>query len=441
MSTLPKDSAIGVKIYELAQELFPISRSLTGNGVRETLRRLRVRLPSLDILEVPSGTPCFDWTVPNEWNIRDAWIIDPTGQKIVDFKKSNLHVVGYSIPVDKTLSLEELQKHLISLPDQPNAIPYATSYYKEDWGFCVSDNMRRSLAPGTYKVHIDSTLQPGCLTYGELVLPGKSRQEVLLSANICHPSLANNELSGPTVTTFLAQWLTALHDRFYTYRILFIPETIGAILYLSQHLDYLKEHVIAGFVITCVGDDRTYSFVPSRKGGTLADRVALHVLGHLYPAFKRYSFLDRGSDERQYCAPSVDLPVVSVMRSKYWTYPEYHNSLDNLDFVTPSGLQGAYNALQHCLLCIEKNATLRSTTFCEPQLGKRGLYRTLSVAAGKAPPKHILDVIAYSDGEADLIDIADGLRTPAWELFDIVETLKNHGLLTAVKEPSANNGA
>jgi aminopeptidase-like protein len=419
----------GEEIYSLAQQLFLICRSLTGDGVRKTLRLIKNQLPELEIHEVPSGTGCFDWTVPDEWNINDAYIIDPDGNKIADFRQNNLHVAGYSIPVDKTVSLDELQNHLYSLPEKQDAIPYITSYYKKHWGFCITDKQRRTLKQGRYRVRIDSSLKPGHLTYAELIIRGQSSQEIFLSTYICHPSLANNELSGPCVTAYLAKWLRSLEHRRYTYRIIFIPETIGSIYYLSRNLEYLKEHVIAGFNVSCVGDERTYSFLPSRQGNTLADRVALHVLKHIYPDFKRYSFLDRGSDERQYCSPGVDLPVVLVGRSKYEQYPEYHTSKDNMDFITPEGLYGGYNAIRQCLICLEHNEKLKTTVLCEPQLGRRGLYPSANSKVSREQLKPMMDLIAYADGTNDLLGIADLIGREIWSLFEIVNKLKNEKLL------------
>ena len=304
--TIDDATSWGDSMYSLAERLFPINRSLTGGGVRETLAILSefVQHPSsqLQVHEVPTGTPCFDWTVPKEWRIRQAWIEAPDGRRIVDFADSNLHVVGYSEPVDAVLPLEELDKHLYSLPEQPGVIPYVTSYYKERWGFCIPDDLRRSLVQGDYRVHIDSELFDGSLTYGELKIPGDQEQEIFLSTYVCHPSMANNELSGPCVTVHLARWLQSLTRR-YSYRIVFIPETIGSILYLSRNHEELREKVVAGFNVSCVGDDRVYSYLPSRDGNTVADRVAQHVLHHTDPEYCRYSFLDRGSDERQYLQP------------------------------------------------------------------------------------------------------------------------------------------
>lgn len=435
---------IGESIHALARELFPICRSITGDGVRQTLRIIQRELPDLKIFEVASGVRCFDWTVPFEWNIRDAYILDPQGHKIVDFKQHNLHVVGYSIPVDQTVSLEELQQHLHSLPELPDAIPYVTSYYLERWGFCLTHRQRERLKPGNYRVRIDSALEPGHLTYGEWILPGESDREIFLSTYVCHPSMGNNELSGPTVTTYLAKWLLGLEKRRYTYRIIFIPETIGSILYVSRNLQQLKERVAAGFNVNCIGDERTYSYLPSRKGDALSDRVAQHVLRHLYPAFKRYSYLDRKSDERQYCSPGVDLPVASVMRSSYWHYPEYHTSKDDLTVITPAGLAGGFEALRLCLMCLERNETLKVSVMCEPQLGRRGLYPTLSIGGGsagevfdKVTAYDILNLLAYSDGSLDLLKIADIIGKPFWDLFKIVDALKQEGILECASDETS----
>jgi len=427
-------TGIGSEIYGLACELFPICRSLTGEGVRETLAILKRELPLLSLHEVPSGTICFDWTVPDEWNIRDAFVIDPDGRKIIDFKDSNLHVVGYSEPVNKLVNLDELQKHLYSLPEIPEAIPYVTSYYARRWGFCLADSQRRSLRPGDYHVVIDSTLAPGSLTYGELIIPGESKSEILLSTYICHPSMANNELSGPVVTCFLAKWLLSLKRRRHTFRVIFIPETIGSILYISRHLDELKRNVVGGFNITTAGDERCYSYLPSRKGNTLSDRIALHVLKHEAGEFVRYSFLQRGSDERQYCSPGVDLPICSIMRSKYGTYPEYHSSLDNLQFISAEGLEGSYRCLRHSISCFENNEVLRTCITCEPQMGRRGLYPTLGTRENHGKVSRMMNLLAYADGTRDLLDVCEIIGCPMWEMFDTVETLKQNGLLRPATE-------
>lgn len=425
------DEKIGDFCFSLAQDLFPICRSLTGPGVRETLAHLGKYLPGLTVHEVPSGTHAFDWTVPDEWTIREAYITDESGKRIVDFKAHNLHVVGYSEPVDQWLDLEELDKHLYTLPDQPDAIPYITSYYSRRWGFCLTHEQRKTLKSGRYRVVVDSELKPGVLNYAELILPGQSDQEVFLSTYICHPSMANNELSGPVVTTALARWLMSLNDRRYTYRIVFIPETIGSIVYLSRNMEHMKRHVVAGFNITCIGDDRCYSYLPSRAGNTLSDRAALHVLKQISPNFKRYTWLDRGSDERQYCAPGVDLPIATIMRSKYGEYPEYHTSLDDLTLVTPSGLEGGFTALQQSIEAIENDVRLKVAVFGEPQLGKRGLYPTLSTKETGAQVSAMMNLISYCDGTQTLLDIAEIIDEPVSKLVTILRPLLKEGLIHA----------
>jgi aminopeptidase-like protein len=383
-------------------------------------------------VEVPTGTKCFDWEVPKEWNIKDAYIITPNGNKICDFKNSNLHVVGYSAPINQVITLDELQEHLYSLPEQPDAIPYITSYYEERWGFCITQREREQLTPGEYQVFIDSELKDGSLTYGELIIPGGSEKEIFISSYLCHPSMANNELSGPVVSTFLAKWIKELEHRKYTYRIIIIPETIGSITYLSRNHQSLKQNVVAGFNITCIGDDRAYSYLPSRHGNTLSDKVALHVLKHMQPKFVRYSFLDRGSDERQYCSPGMDLPVCSVMRTKYGCYPEYHTSLDDLNLVTPTGLFGGYEVLTRIIECLEMDELLLSTVLCEPQLGKRGLYPTISTKSIRSEVINMMNYLTYCDGLSSNLEIAEKINVPLWELRETIGKLKREGVLKAV---------
>ena len=416
----------------LIRKLFPICRSITGNGVRQTLKIIKEIIP-ITIHEVSSGTKVFDWEIPNEWNIKDAYVKDENGNRVIDFQKSNLHVVGYSVPVDKWITLSELQENLHSLPEQPNAIPYVTSYYKERWGFCISHDERLKLKDGKYHVFIDSTLEKGSLTYGEYIIKGETEQEVFLSTYICHPSMANNELSGPVVASFIGKWL-ASQTRRYTYRIVFIPETIGSITYLSQHLEELRENVLVGFNLSCIGDDKAYSYVASPYENTLADKVASNVLSFKHPDFIKYSFLDRGSDERQYCSPGVDLPLVTLCRSKYGEYPEYHTSLDNLDFVTPDGLLGGYGLVQDCINVIENNRVFRVTCYGEPQLGKRGLYPNLSTKKSGTSVSTMMDFISYADGNNDLLQISNIIGKPVQEIVPIVEKLLEAGLLEIVKE-------
>lgn len=423
---------IGKQMYMLCARLFPICRSITGEGFRQSLDILREYLPELQIHHVPSGTKVFDWEVPLEWNIRDAYIIDPDGNKLCDFKENNLHIVGYSVPVDLDLSLAELQPHLYSLPNQPTAIPYITSYYKARWGFCLPHELREKLKEGTYHVFIDSDLAPGNLSYGELILPGEQREEIFFSTYLCHPSMANNELSGPVLATFLARWLKTIAERRFSYRIIIIPETIGSITYLSKNLAVMKQNIIAGFNITCVGDEMDYSYLSSRFGDTLADKVALHVLKHTHPEFKPYTFMDRGSDERQYCSPGVDLPVCSMMRSKYHEYPEYHTSLDDLSFISPAGLSGSFAIYQKAIQCLEANEKLKGTVLCEPQLGKRGLYPTISTKDTAKLVKNMMNILAYADGTRTSLELAELIGVPLWEILPTINTLIREGLLEVI---------
>jgi aminopeptidase-like protein len=409
-------------IFDLAETLFPLNRSLTGNGVRETLAIIKRMIPKLKIIEVASGTKAFDWTIPFEWNIKSAYLVGPDGKKFCDYSENNLHLVGYSEPVSKKLKLDELQLHLHSLPKQPNAIPYVTSYYENNWGFCISQNDRDKLLDGEYKVYIEGTKSKGSFTYGELILEGKSKKEILISTYVCHPSMANNEVSGICVTTFLAKWISEQTDRFYTYRIIFIPETIGSIYYLSRHKKYLKKKVIAGFNVTCIGDDRNYSYLPSRNGQTISDKIAKHVLHRIDPSFRIYSWNDRGSDERQYCAPKIDLPVATIMRTKYGDYPEYHTSLDTLGtVVTKEGLQGGLNALKDALLCLESNYYPFAVHDCEPHLRKRNLSPKISIKSNYSNSKLLLDILTWSDGTNSVLDIAEKI---GHHMLDIIPYLK-----------------
>ena len=427
--------AIYDEMYALCARLFPICRSITGAGVRKTLQILQEICPSMTLHEVPTGTQVFDWTVPKEWNIRDAWIKNSKGEKILDFKKTNLHVVGYSIPVDKIVTREELLTLIYTQSDQPYAIPYVTSYYKERYGFCMTQNQKDSLHDDDYHIYIDSELKEGSLTYSEIYVPSTEgkEEEIFLSTYICHPSMANNELSGPAVTIYLAKWLLAQKKRRYNYRIIFIPETIGAITYLSRYLPEMKKRVKAGFNISCVGDDRTYSYVSSRYGNTLADKVAKNILSFTYPKYKTYSFLQRGSDERQYNAPGVDLPVCAVCRSKYGEYPEYHTSKDDMRLISPAGLGGAYDVYRDMIKALEYNHIYRVQCLCEPQLGKRGLYPTVSQKGSYDDVKGMTNLIAYADGTNDLIDISNIIGVTINTLIPIVNKLLENRLIESVE--------
>jgi len=422
---------IGSEIHNFARELWSINRSLTGEGVRETLKKISKHLPNLEIKSVPSQTKVFDWTVPKEWEIKEAYIISPSGQKICDFSDNNLHLLGYSAPFKGKITLDELKEHLYTLPDQPDAIPYTTSYYEERWGFCLTQKQFDSLEEGLYSVVINSKLFDGVLNYGELLIKGKSDQEVFLSTYICHPSMANNELSGPTVVTFLAKWLEQIDELEYSCRIVFIPETIGSITYLSINHEIMRKNIFAGFNVSCVGDDRAYSYVPSRNGNTISDVVAKHVLKWTDANYVKYSWFDRGSDERQYCAPGIDLPIASILRTKYHKYPEYHTSLDDLEnVVTPKGLDGGYSAILRAIEAIQNNKKYKVTVFCEPQMGKRGLWPTLSTIESAKPARLMMDLISLCDGTTSLLEIAERLNVPIWDLYGLVDKLKSHGLIS-----------
>ena len=422
---------LGQEMMELMARLFPICRSITGDGVRETLKVLRERI-DLKIEEVPSGYKAFDWKVPREWNIRDAYVKNERGERVIDFKESNLHVVSYSVPVSATMTLEELRPHLYPKPELPDAVPYLTSYYDESWGFCLSQRQLDAMPEGRYEVLIDSSLTDGHLTYADAVLPGKSEREILFSTYICHPSMANNELAGPVLAAFLYQLLAQCELR-YTYRFAFVPETIGALVYLSKHGDHLRRNLEAGYVVTCVGDDGPFTFKRSRQGDTVADKVAEHCLRRLGEAseVKVLDFFPSGSDERQYCSPGFDLPVGSLMRSMYGTYPEYHTSLDNMEFVSAEGIAGALKAYLRLVQAHELNAMYVNTSpYGEPQLSRRGLYPKLG-AQTHIPEavERMMYLLAYSDGTKDLVDIANLAGRPAWEFAPEILALQDAGLL------------
>ncbi|HEB9308786.1 TPA: DUF4910 domain-containing protein [Campylobacter coli] len=421
----------GKAMYELAKELFPIPRSITGQGFRASLEILNKTLGEniLKFHSVKSGTRVFDWIVPDEWNAKEAYIITPEGKKICDFKKHNLHLLNYSEAIDKEMELEELEKHLYSIEEMPDAIPYVTSYYKRRWGFCITHNERKNLKKGLYKVFIDAKHdENGVLNYADFIIPStqNSKDEILLSTYLCHPSMANNELSGPIVAIFLAKWLLGLKERKYNYRFVIIPETIGSIVYLNKHLDHLKKHVKAGFVLSCLGDDNAYSLIHTPKENTLSDKVAMHTLKNK-ENFKDFSFLERGSDERQYCSPLINLPITCVCRTRFGDYKEYHTSKDDLTFISAKGLKGALKAMQEVIMNLEINEIYQITTFCEPNLGKRGLYHTLNQGITKKPIS--TDFLAYCDGKNDVLDIASKLNIQAYELKELVDKIKIYGLI------------
>ena len=425
--------SMGDEMYAWAAELFPLNRSLTGDGVRKTLAFIKSHFNNLEIHEVPSGTPAFDWNIPNEWSVNDGFISDLDGNKLIDFTLNNLHVMGYSSPVNKIVSRAELEPHLHSIPSQPDAIPYVTSYYKENYGFCLSQIQRDTLGDGPFQIFIDSKLFAGSLTYGELFIPGQSEEEVLFSTYVCHPQLANNELSGPVVSMGLANYISSLSSRRYSYRFLFTVETIGSIYYISKHLEEMKKNIVAGWVLTCIGDNRNFSYVPTRNGNSFTDKISRRVLKDLDQKYIEYSWLDRGSDERQYCSPGVDLPIGSLMRTKYGEYPEYHTSLDNLDVISPEGLQGGLEMLQSAVRILESNNRWEIKTKCEPQLGKRGLYPNISTKSSWGEIQNQMNVISFLDGDHDLMQIADNCRISFDEVIKILEKLKQAELVAFAK--------
>ncbi|HEG2581052.1 TPA: DUF4910 domain-containing protein [Campylobacter lari] len=419
-------------MYELACELFPICRSITGAGFRQSLKILDEAMGGgiLKIHSIASESKVFDWEVPAEWEINNAYIITPNGEKICDFKQNNLHVLNYSTGIDTELNLASLQEHLYSIEEMPDAIPYVTSYYKRRWGFCIKHEDRVKLKEGKYKVFIDAKHhENGVLNYADLLIPStqETKDEILISTYLCHPSMANNELSGPVVAVFLAKWLLELKEREYNYRFVFIPETIGSIVYLSKHLKHLQKYTKAGFVLSCIGDDNAYSLIRTPSENTLADKVALHTLKDKNN-FKEFSFLDRGSDERQYCSPLVNLPVVGICRSKYLEYKEYHTSKDDLNFISEEGLQGGLKAMQEIIMNLEVNEIYQNTIFCEPNLGKRDLYHTINTSSTNDIPISC-NFLAYCDGKNDVLDIASKLDMQAYKLKDLIEKLKFHGLI------------
>lgn len=419
---------VGRRIHAMVEELYPICRSITGDGLRETLRRIGARIP-LDIHEVPSGTEVFDWTVPKEWNIRDACVKNANGERVIDFRSSNLHVVNYSVPVRARLPLRELKKHLHTLPARPDWIPYRTSYYREEWGFCLTQRQLDALPEGEYEVVIDSSLESGSLTYGECVLPGETTDEVLISTHCCHPSLCNDNLSGIAVATFLAQELLAKPRRL-TYRFLFIPGTIGSITWLSRN-EPIVPRVKHGLVLACVGDGGDFSYKKSRRGDAQIDRAMMHVLSRRGRAHQIRDFSPYGYDERQYCSPGFNLPVGCLNRTPHGCFAEYHTSADNLEFVTAEALEGSMRLCVELFELLEKDVRyVNLNPRCEPQLGRRGLYREL----GGHPDAEqrelaILWVLNLSDGSHSLLDIAERSNLNFSMISEVAAELSRHGLL------------
>jgi len=417
--------ATGREMHDLMQELFPLNRSLTGEGVRATLAAIARTLP-LELVETPTGTEIFDWTVPREWNVREAWIETPDGRRIADFSRSNLHLLGYSVPVDATLPLAELREHLFTHPDDPDLVPYRTAYWAERWGFCLARRELDALPDGDYRVHVDATLEPGSLVYGELRLEGESEEEFLLSTYVCHPSLANDNLSGVVVLAALGEALRGRTLR-YTYRLLWSPGTVGPLCWLARNRDRL--HLVRnGLVVSCVGDPGGFTYKRSRRGDAEVDAAAAHVLATSGAPHSLRPWSPLGGDERQFCSPGFDLPVGAFSRSPADAFPEYHSSADDLELVRPEALEQSLATLLEIVGAVERNAAYRNLSpYGEPQLGRRGLYR--SVGGGSSAEEALLWVLSLSDGGHTLLDVAARSGLPFAAVADAADRLEAAGLL------------
>lgn len=455
---------IGLNIYNFSKKIFNINRSLTGEGNRKTLNLIKKEIKTLKLKSFPSNKKVFDWTIPLEWKINDGYIITPDKKKICDFKKNFLHVISYSTPIKKYLTLKDLKKNLITFKSKPNAIPYATSYYKRKWGFCVSYNQFKKLKKGKYFAYIDSKLFKGNLDYGELIIPGKSSKEILLSTYICHPNLANNETSGISLLTFITKWIKQ-KKRNFTYRIIFIPETIGSISYIHKNLRQMKKKIIAGYILTCVGDNKNFSYLKARDDYSLTNRVALNVLKHMSSKPKIYDWSYRGSDERQYCSPKINLPIGVIMRTKFGSYPEYHTSDDKIgEVINAKGFRGSFDYVKNIIETFENNIEKIKKNFipvqnikCEPFFEKRKINYKLSpkifnILKKQKDYKHryfktsgrvknenemmlvsrilISNVLWLCDGKNDLLDISNTLGLPFWEIDRLVKSLIVKKILT-----------
>lgn len=419
----------GETMIQWMKDLWNYPRSITGHGTRSTLEYLKNLNSDLNIHSFKTGQKVFDWTIPDEWNIYDAYIEHESGERFAEFSKSNLNILGYSIPCNMKLSLDDLLPHIYTQPDQPDLTPYVTSYYTKNWGFCMSENEKKLLKEGMYHIVIDAEKSPGELELADLIIPGDSSEEIFFSTYICHPSMANNELSGPVLISALILYLKLKYKKpKFTYRFVFVPETIGSIAYISKNLEKLQSNVICGFNLSCVGDERAYSHVESRMGNTLADNALQAALIDLDNAVK-YSFLERGSDERQYCAPGVDLPLCGFSRTKYGKYSEYHTSADNFDVVTAKGLEGSLEVMKNIINAFEGILFPKINVLCEPQLGKRGLRPNVSQKGFRGDINTRSDVIAYSDGINSIFDISNRINKNLKDVVKEINTLKKNGLL------------
>jgi len=410
-----------VEIFSTMKKLYPINRSLTGDGIKYTLDYIQQEIP-INIHNIKSGTEVFDWKVPKEWNIKDAYIKNSKGIKIVDIKDHYLHVLNYSCSMNKKMDLEELKKNIYTLPEYPDWIPYKTSYYKENWGFCMKHKDFLELEEDIYEVFIDSTLDDGLLHYGDLLIKGKIEKEILISSYCCHPQQCNDSLSGTVLAMYLAKYLLT-KDNYYSYRFIFIPETIGAIVYLHKNLDIMKKNTIGGYVITCAGDDGDFTYLKTRKENQFIDKITLHILDELKINYKIRDYNTCGSDERQYNYPGVDLNIGSIMKTKYGEFNEYHTSADNLEFVTEKGLFDSYEIYLKCINLIEKNHIYKNTTICEPFMSKYNLYNSIGASKNKDIFSGILTSMRFIDSTNDIIDISKKTNLSTENIYEIIEIL------------------
>ena len=421
----------GEQMYELCSKIYPVYRHLMGDGIRTTLEMLNEFIIDtgfqLHLTEVKTGKLVSDWRIPKEWVIREGYIEDEEGNHIVDVKDNNLHIVGYSTPIDKWLELKDIMEYIYTQPEQPDVIPYVTSYYRENTGFCMSENMRKNLKQGKYHLFIDSEFQTGSLTYADLIMPGRCEQEVMICTYICHPSMANDNCSGLALLASLIKYIADIPNRKYTYRFVVQPETIGAIAYITDHREALKK-VIAAFNLSCVGDNNCYSLIESPYADTYADKIMKNLLKNRENVIY-YSYLDRGSDERQYAAPGVDVPMVCFCRSKFGCFPEYHTSADNMSFVSSDGFQGSYDLMTEAIQVIEHNAKYKAKILCEPQLSRRGLQASISQKGKYDEVLKLRNVISYADGRNDLISLGEILKESAYDLINRVKVLEENGLI------------
>ena len=419
----------GKLMFKWMTDLFPVCRSICGPGFKKSLMYLNKQKLDLKILNFPSGSKVFDWVVPNEWHIKDAYIQDSRGKKFAEFKKNNLHVVNFSQSINKVLNKKEILKKIFSDKKNKNAIPYITSYYKKDWGFCMKERDKRKLKGNKFKAIIDSKFIKGNLKIGELCLKGKNKKEIFFSTYLCHPSMANNELSGPVVQTALVNFIKKNYKKTnFSYRFVYLPETIGSIAYLSRNLKNLKKNVIAGFNLTCLGDENAYSLVKSKENNTISDKALKSAL-FMKKNYKEYSFIHNGSDERQYCSPGVDLPVATFCRSKFGEYKEYHTSLDNLNFVTPKALQESLDILIDIVICFEEFLYPKSKILCEPFLSKYGLYKSMTTKYDYKNIQNILNEINYANGKKSIFDISLTIGVEINSLIKIYKELKNKKII------------